>query len=397
MRLRVAATVLQGAALLLSVDAWAGPPRGNLALDVAAYPDEPLFEDQNDSVLQSSLSASIDWTARLSRDVRFDLSARGRVSADTEDRLFGDIKEGLLRFRVADTDFKAGVVQENWSVLEAWNPVDIVNQRDLVEDYQGDAKLGQPGVTATTVYNDWVLSAFVLPYSRERRIAEGEDRLRNLPAPVQDAVFEDGQGRSSLALRGQYRLGDFDLALSYFRGHAREPIYRPIIDREGLSGFDEVYESISQTGVELLYVIGDSVLKGEVIYRSADSDEFAAAGIGSETTFNQLTNGFDSITLYLEGYYDGRNDRAALTPFQRDVYVGARYNRNDVYDSLVDVRVTHDLEFHSNLVDIRASRRFGKQQTLELQLLAPLSVDNDRALQGYENDQRAKLSWAWYF
>jgi hypothetical protein len=397
MRLRLAATVLQAAALSLSVDVWAGPPRGNLALDVAAYPQEPLFDDQNDSRLQPSLSASIDWTARLSRDVRFDFGAYGRVDAQAQDRLFGDIKEGLLRFRVKDTDFKAGVVQENWSVLEAWNLVDIVNQRDLVEDYQGDAKLGQPGLTATTLYNDWVLSALVLPYSRERRIAEGEDRLRNLPAPVRDAVFEEGQGSSSVALRGQHRLGDFDLALSYFNGHAREPIYRPIIGSEGLVGFDAVYESISQTGAELQYVIGDSVLKGEVIYRSADSDDFAAAGFGSETTFNQLTNGFDSITLYLEGYYDGRSDKAALTPFQRDVYIGARYNRNDVHDSLVDVRLSHDLEFHSSLVDIRASRRIGQQQTLELQLLAPLSIENDRALQGYENDQRVKLSWAWYF
>ncbi|MCP8686982.1 hypothetical protein [Marinobacterium sedimentorum] len=397
MRLSVAATVLQAAALLLSVDAWAGQPRGNLTLDMAAYPKQPLFDDQNDSRLHPSLSASIDWTARLSSNLRFDFSAKGRVSTQAQDRLFGDIRESLLRFRVADIDVKAGVVQENWSVLEAWNPVDIVNQRDLVEDFQGDAKLGQPGVTATTVYNDWVLSAFLLPYNRERRIAEGEDRLRNLPAPLQEAEFEDGQGRSSVALRGQYRLGDFDLALSYFNGHAREPIYRPIIGSEGLVGFDEVYESVSQTGAELLYVIGDSVLKGEVIYRSAASDDFAAAGMGSETTFNQLTNGFDSMTLYLEAYYDGRSDQAALAPFQRDIYIGARYNLNDVYDSLVDVRLTHDLEFHSSLVDIRASRRLGKQQTLELQLLAPLSVEKDRALQGYENDQYARLSWAWYF
>ncbi len=397
MRFSVAATVLQAAALSLSMSAAAGVPRGNLALDVAAYPDEPLFTDQNDSRLQPSLSASIDWTARLSREVRFDFSANGRINPYAQDRLFGDIKESLLRFRVAGTDFKAGVVQENWSVLEAWNPVDIVNQRDLVEDYQGDAKLGQPGVTATTLYNDWVLSALLLPYSRERRIAEGEDRLRNLPAPVRDKEFEDGQGRSSVAVRGQHRLGDFDLALSYFNGHAREPLYRPVIGPQGLVGFDEVYESISQTGLELSYVLGDSVLKGEVIYRTGDSDDFAGAGIGSETTFNQLTDGFDSITLYVEGYYDGRSDQAALTPFQRDIYIGARYNRNDVYDSLLDVRLTHDLEFHSNLVDIRASRRIGQQQTLELQLLAPLSVEEDRALQGYENDQRARLSWAWYF
>jgi hypothetical protein len=100
MRLRLAATVLQAAALSLSVDVWAGPPRGNLALDVAAYPQEPLFDDQNDSRLQPSLSASIDWTARLSRDVRFDFGAYGRVDAQAQDRLFGDIKEGLLRFRV---------------------------------------------------------------------------------------------------------------------------------------------------------------------------------------------------------------------------------------------------------------------------------------------------------
>lgn len=389
-------TVLLCAALLSSIDAVAGMPRGHVGMDTRYFPDDPLFTEQSEKSLHPSVLGSIDWTADVTSDTRFDLSARVRIASEAQDEISGDIKEAVMRTRVQAVDIKLGILQENWSLLEAWNPVDLVNQRDMEEDFQGDVKLGQPGVSVTTYHHDLVFSALVLPYTRERRIAEQESRLRTLPAPIADHVFEDGQSDPSVALRMQYRLGDFDVALSQFWGHGREPVYRPVIEQSSLLGFDEFYETIAQTGVELRYVVGDSVFKAELINQTGGADSFTGGGFGSETTFNRITDGFSSITLYMEGYYDTRNELAPLTPFQKDVFIGFRFNTNNVHDSLVDVRYTRDLDFHSHLIDVRASRRIGDSQVIAAQILVPLSVADDPALQGFEQDKYFKLSWAWY-
>ena len=399
MRLRFSpalSTVLLCAALWSPFDAVAGMPRGHIGLDARYFPDDPLFSQQSDQSLHPSVLGSIDWSPDLTRDIRFDLSARMRIATEAQDEISGDIKEAVVRTRLGEADVKAGILQENWSILEAWNPVDLINQRDMEEDFQGDVKLGQPGVSVTTYYHDLVLSALILPYTRERRIAEQESRLRTLPAPIADSIFEDGQSDASVALRMQYRMGDFDVALSQFWGHGREPVYLPVIGQSSLLGFNEYYEQIAQTGAELRYVVGDSVFKAELINQTGGADSFTGAGVGSETTFNRITDGFSSMTLYMEGYYDTRNELAPLTPFQKDVFIGFRFNTNNVHDALVDVRYTRDLDFHSHLIDVRASRRIGDSQIIAAQILVPLSVTDDPALQGFEQDKYFKLSWAWY-
>ncbi|MGC1508996.1 hypothetical protein [Ketobacter sp.] len=383
--------------LLVSNLGAAQTPRGNIGFDAMYFAEQPLLPDQSGQSVQPGLSGDLDWSTDLSDDIRVDLGTRLHITPDAENEVTGDVKEAVFLTRVKAFDIKLGVLQENWRVLEAWSPVDLVNQRDMVEDFRGKVKLGQPGVSVNTFYNDVVFTALALPYTRERRIADGSDRLRTLPAPLLDSTFENGQSDIGFALRLQYRIGDFDLGLSRYQGHTREPLYQPVFQNSTLSGFNERYEDIAQTGLELQYVVGDTVLKAEVIYQSGATDSFVGSGIGSETTFNQISNGFDSITVYAEGYYDTRNDAAPLTPFQRDVFVGLRYNTNDVNDSLLDLRYTHDFEFDSDLIELRASRRLGSSHTLSAQILLPLSVSEDPALRGFKQDKYFQLSWVWYW
>ena len=382
--------------LAFSPNSMAKMPRGSIGFDAAYFPDNALFADQHSDSLQASAFGSLDWSADITRDIRFDLSGYFHFAPQAHDTIFGDLREAIFRARVNTFDIKAGVLLENWKVLEAWSPVDLVNQKDTAEDYQGNVKLGQPGISVQTFYSDLVLSALILPYNRERRVAEGKDRLRTLPAPILDSTFENGQSDTSFALRIQYRLGDLDLALSQFWGHSREPVYLAVIEQSLLIGFNEYYEDIAQTGLEIQYVLGDTVLKTEFINQTGGGDNFTGGGIGSETTFNRITNGFDAITVYLEGYYDSRNELTTLTPFQKDIYAGFRYNLNDVSDSLVDLRFTHDLEFHSNLIDVKASRRLGSSQIISAQCILPLSVRSDTALNGFQQDKQIKFSWTLY-
>jgi hypothetical protein len=222
MRYRVpAVAALMAAALAMPLASEAGDVRGQLGIDSSWFPDSPAFvdgvgTDQSDSHGLFSGYGKLDWSADIGASSAFSLSLFARAAPDTDDDFFGDVREAVFKFNGGDTEMKLGVLSETWGVLEAWNTVDIVNQRDMVEDFQGDVKLGQPGLSVTTRRDDLQLSFFALTYSRERRIAEGADRLRTLPAPVRDEHFEDGQWAPSFAVRAQYRLGDLDLAVSQF-------------------------------------------------------------------------------------------------------------------------------------------------------------------------------------
>jgi hypothetical protein len=387
-----------GVALLMTATfCEANDLRGTFGFDSQLFTGSPAFVNQDNSRWHFSGYASVDWAGDIGDSSAFTLNLFARAAPHADDEFFGDIRDATLSFNGGDTEFKAGVLSETWGVLEAWNPVDIVNQRDMVEDFQGDAKLGQPGLEITTRKDDLVLSFIALTYARERRIAEGEDRLRALPERVRSADFEDGRFAPSFAARAQYRIGDLDLAVSQFWGHARDPLYTPIINANGLVGFDAYYQRIAQTGLEAQYVIGDSVLKSETIYQTGGVDSFIGGGVGFESTFSRLAGGGSSVTVYAEFYRDTRSREAPLTPFQEDAFIGARYNLNDTSDTVFEVRCTHDLEWHSNLVDLRAQRRLEGVGVISAQIILPLQVKRDPALQGFENDKYLKLGLAWYF
>lgn len=368
-----------------------------LATDTAVVSTATEFEGQSDARWQSAAQITLDGSIDFSRDAKFDVTVFGRAAPHADQEFAGDIREADLKIQFDNTEIKAGVLAETWGTLEAWNLVDIINQRDLAEDFQGEVKLGQPGVSVSLQQGDLVWSLLALTYARERRFAEGEDRLRALPAPIVTEAFENSRWNPSVAVRAQYRLDELDIALSHYTGHAREPLLQPLLSQQGLLGFESLYEKISQTGVEAQYVLGDSLLKSEVIYQSDGIDSFWGSGVGAETTFNKLRGSFESLTLYFEAYFDDRSDSTPLTAFQRDIFLGARYHLNDTDDTVFEARYTHDLEWDSNLVDVRASRRVFGDCLLSAQLLLPLSVDRDPALKGFEQDKYFKLGLDWYF
>ena len=65
-----------------------------------------------------------------------------------------------------------------WGVTELRHLVDIINQTDLVENLDGEQKLGQPMVQLTLL-KDWgTLDFFAMPYFRERTFTGPDGRPR---------------------------------------------------------------------------------------------------------------------------------------------------------------------------------------------------------------------------
>jgi hypothetical protein len=384
------------AILALCTPAQGQTVRGSIGGEMRIYPDAPLFPDQDPDDVQASATATLNASADVG-EARFDVELFGRFAPDAARELSGDVRQAFVRLQRDKAEWKLGVLSETWGVLEAWNPVDIINQRDLVEDFQGDVKLGQPGMLMTYQLEGATLSFFGTAVARERRFARREDRFRVLPASIVDEDLEDGRWAPTGAIRAEVPVNALNLGLSQFLGTAREPILSPIVGAGGLEGFRAFYGRISQTSIDAEYVVGDSVLKAELIHQRGDARPFWGGGIGIETSFSKFGGGLGDLTLYAEAYADSRDDDAPLTPFQRDVFVGARYSFNDTGDTLLELRHTYDLEWRSSLLELRANRRLFSDFVLSFAFLTTLNQSRDPALSALGRDTQFKLRLARYF
>ncbi|ARU86484.1 hypothetical protein [Pseudomonas sp. M30-35] len=398
MNKRIPTTWLGVLAISTLLPAHGASVRGSVGVDTTLYSDEPLYQNQSSRDVLGSGYADLSLAAESESGDRYDLSLFSRISPDRQHKVTGDIRQASVWISTDLADYKFGVLKQTWGMLEAWSPVDIINQRDMAEDFQGKVKLGQPGAVAAFKLDDSVLSLYGTTYARERRFGEGRDRLRILPAPITDEHYERGRWAPDFAARYQFRLGDsIDIAVSQFKGHNREPVLQALADRNGVYAFTADYQTIEQTGLEAQYVYGDSIFKSEVIYQDGAEDSFFGGGVGAETNFATWLGGMGDLTLYAEFYHDDRSDQAPITPFQRDIFTGARYSLNDLNGYMLELRNTHDLEWQSNLIDLRASRRMFNDGVLSISLIKAANAKKDPALQGFRNDSYFKIGYAWYY
>ena len=142
---------------------------------------------------------------------------------------------------------------------------------------------------------------------------------------------------------------------------------------------------------------GGWLWKAKVISRSGQRNHFIASTAGFEYTIGNVKNSGKDLGLLLEYSYDERGDQA-LTPFQDDVFLGARFALNDVQSTEVLAGAVIDRQTGATFVNVEASRRRGQNWTLALQYREFVNVpEADRFLFGLRNDDYLQAEWAWHF
>ncbi|WP_308446014.1 hypothetical protein [Alteromonas salexigens] len=282
-----------------------------------------------------------------------------RVDSADSERSHIDIRE-LQWLHLADTwETRVGVGKVFWGQTESLHLVDIINQTDGVEGVDGEDKLGQPMINYRT-FGDWgTLSAYVLPYFRERTFPGEDGRLRPpLPIDGDAAIYESGaeEHHVDYALRWQKSMGDWEVGLSWFDGTSREPELiapgvtpdelkdvAPVIGPNGEPVIVPYYAQINQFGVDLLKVQGAWLLKFEGIYRTGQSEDFTAMVAGFERTSVGVFGTQYDLGLLVEYQYDERDDNFFATG-QNDIMAGVRWNLNDIDGTEVLAGVIQDLD-----------------------------------------------------
>jgi len=370
---------------------------GYVATEWRVFTDSPTNREQHGDNI--SLSAQVEYYREWNSGKQsFRFTPFLRIDGQDSQRSHVDIRELNLTTVHDDWELTVGVGKVFWGVTESQHLVDIINQTDLIESLDGEEKLGQMMFKLSFV-KDWGdLDLFVLPGFRERTFPSRGGRLRTaMPVAINDAEYASSQGQDHIdtAIRWSYSFGDWDVGVSHFSGTSRDPRFRSAIDK-GRAVLIPIYETIDQTSLDVQATKDDWLWKLEVISRSGQGDRYTAATGGFEYTLYGINESAIDLGLIAEYLYDDRNELAS-TPFEDDLFIGARFALNDEASSEFLAGMIIDLDNSSRVMSVEASRRLGDDWKINLEARFFSNIDKNDSLISFENDDFMQLELAWYF
>ncbi len=363
-----------------------------------------------DNEVQSSLFVEPEWYWQKEQsNISITFKPFARWDKTDQERSHQDIRELFFQYASDQFELLVGVNKIYWGVTESQHLVDVINQTDYLEGFDGEDKLGQPMIQFTSI-RDWgVMDFFVLPYFREREYA-GDDGHFNFEqkfgaqlfhAQVNDAVYESKDEKQHLdaAFRYSHSLGNWDFGLSYFDGTQRNPYLnfsnpKPSTEEISLTPY---YAQMQQFGVDLQATLGAWLWKAEIISRSVMDDQYTASTAGFEYTFYGVNESGADLGVLLE-INQNDNQQLAQSAAQNDLFAGGRYTWNDEQSSEILFGISQDLDnSNSYAAKIEASRRLGDNYKITLDSWFFNSDSIADPLFGIKDEDFVQLAVEYYF
>ena len=182
---------------------------GSVGAEARLFVDDPMFSGQLRGVQASLLlEPELDFRSAAGRH-RISIAPFLRVDSRDDERTHFDLREAHWLFLWSDWELLAGVNEVYWGVTESRHLVDVINQKDAVEDVDGEDKLGQPMIQLAAQRSWGRIEGFLLTGFRERTFPGRAGRLRTpLPVDTDVALYESSaeDRRIDLALRYSHYL-----------------------------------------------------------------------------------------------------------------------------------------------------------------------------------------------
>lgn len=371
--------------------------RGELAMEARHFLSSPLDASQHGPNL--SLSGEVEYYREWDNGQQsLTVKPFARVDQHDDARSHVDMREAVWIYHRDGVEVRLGMDKVFWGVTEVYHLVDIINQTDVLENPDGEQKLGQ-AMLKVSLERDWgVLDLFLMPWFRERQHASRDGRPRSQPHIDDDLVaFENDREEyhPDVALRWSQHLGDWDIGIAHFHGTGREPSLRPGMKR-GRVVLAPRYEIIHQTSVDIQGAVENWLWKFEALRRRGQGETFVAFTGGFEYTFYGIFDSSADLGSLVEVMWDERGDDAT-TPFNRDLFVGLRWVANDVDGSEILGGVVSDWTNGTRFFNLEASRRIGNDWTVGLQSRLWHDVDEQDVVYGLRRDDYVELKLTRYF
>jgi hypothetical protein len=318
---------LRSSSLLLSlpiVSLTADSASAQATLSISAQASAYAASTPEHALAGAPLEAAIEFDGRFASEFRngeIEIDGRPFLRFDpTGDRSRFDLTEASLTRLDDFWEVSIGMKEIAWGVAESRNPVDGLNQRELVgvaDDYR---RLGQLSLNLTVMRRWGTIDAFLLPWFRERSFT-GHAGMLWSPYPVEASrgSFESGDGPRPVdwAIRWRHSLGPVDVSLTHLQGNLREPDFDTMPDDTNGFSHRPRYSDGGQSGLAVQAVTGSWVWKLEVLTADPERGRYVSAAGGLEYAIG------DYLALFLEYSGDSRGGQA-LTSFQNDLFAGAR-------------------------------------------------------------------------
>jgi hypothetical protein len=384
----------------ISCRAQAGEWSGYVAGEWRYFPQTPLSADQYEHS-NLSLVAQPEYHHKWDNGYQtFTLVPFIRLDQQDSERSHFDVRELTWLKATPSWELRLGIRKLFWGVTESQHLVDIINQTDLVENPDGEDKLGQPMLNLALI-RDWgTVDLLVLPGFRERTFPGKEGRLLSggLPIVTEQTRYESGaeEKHTDWAVRWSHYFGAWDIGLSHFVGTSREPQLLPHFDENGQPFLIPYYQQIEQTGLDVQMTQEDLLWKLEMISRDEQSGRFTALTGGFEYTLVGVFESNADVGIITEYLFDDRGDHAA-SPFENDLMLGMRFTLNDVQSTELLAGIILDLDNQSRFYNIEASRRLGESWKLSLEARFYTNIPTTDRMYGLRNEDYLQLELAWYF
>ena len=377
---------------------------GSVEGEVRLFPEDPNFLGQRDH--SASFAVKPEYYHEFESGSSFTFAPFFRLDSADSERTHFDVRELTYLWLHDNFELRLGVRKVFWGVTEVLHLVDIINQTDLVENFDGEQKLGQPMVNLS-ISRDWgTIDLFMLPFFRERTFPGQKGRLRfGLVVDTDQAQYESAaeEWHTDWAARYSHTLGDWDAGIYYFIGTSRDPSFTFGTNGPGNPVILPVYQQIQQTGLDVSYVTGNWLWKLEALYRKGQGDrrgltrnDYVAATGGLEYTFTGIFGSRMDLGVVAEYLFDDRKD-FALTPFENDVAGALRLAVNDAASSELLFGWVQDVDTDARFIFLEASRRLGDDWTVELELRTFLDQPPSAFLFALRDDDLFQLVLQYHF
>ncbi|MBV6644405.1 MAG: hypothetical protein KI790_03095 [Cyclobacteriaceae bacterium] len=360
--------------------------------DYRVFFNEGLYDEQRQHYLSIAFKPEFVQEWQKGRySLKF--TGFGRIDQYDKRRTHFDIRELYWQMVAGNSELSVGIKKIFWGVTESAHLVDIINQTDVVESFDGEEKLGQPMVHYSHLTQIGTFDFFLMPYFRTQVFPGRKGRLRT-PFILDGGNFEfestAEEYRMDVAARYSTYFGPFDLGISHFFGTGRDPII------SDLETFEPIYGVIHQTGIDLQATTGPMLWKFEAISRRNDLQDMMAAVAGFEYTFGNVGNSGIDIGVLGEYLYDDRG-QLAISSLQKDLFVGSRLAFNDIQDTQFLFGGIFDLEYDTKIFSVESSRRFGQSWTVDVEARIFGEVSEEEFVYLFRDDDFVQLSVSKFF
>ena len=318
-----------------------------------------------------------------------------------KERTHYDIRELFWLYYSDNWEISAGFRKIFWGVTESQHLVDVINQTDFVENFNGEQKLGQPMINFIYIHDWGSLELFLLTGFRERTFPGVKGRFRfPILIDTENPIYESSAEYKHIDFAFRYvnYIGPFDFAISHFVGTSRAPRFTPI-DSAGIDPYIQLnYDLMNQTGLEGQLTTGSWLWKFEGITRHTRGQRFYALTTGFEYTFSNISNSGLDIGVLGEWLYDDRDQfYFPPNPFSNHIFVGSRLAFNDVQSTEILAGVIVDYRGAGIYPSIEASRRVGESFIVNLEARAFYNTEEGDLLYFFRRDNSVQLEVNWYY